>query len=413
MTLCLRVSAFKSEDAFQDQRAAGNLGRDSLVRHKDSRARAAPHAFIEVVRYKAVDLNAEAYEFDEGIARAETPPASLYTDARVLEEELRRIFGRTWQLAGRAVHVAEPGQFFTANIGGEPVIVVRDASGALRAFSNVCRHRAGPVAQGSGRCERFRCGYHGWTYSLEGRLLSAREFDGVECFKLEEQALPEFRAERWGALVFVNLDADAAPLAETLADIHALTEGHDWDSMLPAERREWTIECNWKTYVDNYLEGYHIPVIHPALHRELDYAKYRTETRRFYSIQHAPLRSTATRIPAPPAGEPAALYLWVFPNLMLNVYADNYSTNLVLPLGPERTLAVFEWYFRDPDTPETRERVARTVALSDEVQLEDMRICEAVQAGLRSRTYTRGRYSVRRENGVHHFHSLLAEFMRR
>lgn len=366
-----------------------------------------------MIRYKAVDLNAEAYEFDDRIARAETPPAYLYTDARVLEEERRRVFGRTWQLAGRAAKVSEPGQFLTTNIAGESVVVVRDAAGVLRAFSNVCRHRAGPVASGEGRCERFRCGYHGWTYSLEGRLLSAREFDGVECFSLEEQGLPEFRAESWGALVFVNLDAGAAPLDDTLGDIPTLTEGCNWDSMLPAARREWTIECNWKTYVDNYLEGYHIPIVHPALHRELDYANYRTETRRFYSIQHAPLRSTATRIPAPPEGEPAARYLWVFPNLMLNVYADNYSTNLILPLGPERTLTVFEWYFRDPETPETRERVERTVALSDEIQLEDMRVCEAVQAGLRSRTYERGRYSVRRENGVHHFHGLLAEFMRR
>ena len=358
-------------------------------------------------------MDVEAYEFDERIARAETPPASWYTDARVFEEERRRVFGRTWQLAGRAERVAEPGQFFTTNVGGEPVIVARDASGSLRAFSNVCRHRAGPVAEGEGRCERFRCGYHGWTYSLEGRLLSAREFDGVECFSLEEQGLPEFRAEAWGALVFVNLDAEAAPLAGTLEEIPALTEGREWDSMRLAARREWTIECNWKTYVDNYLEGYHIPVIHPALHRELDYARYRTETRRLYSIQHAPLRSTATRIPPPDDGGPAALYLWVFPNLMLNVYADNYSTNLILPLGPERTLTVFEWYFRDPDSEATRASVERAVALSDEVQLEDMRICEAVQAGLRSRTYTRGRYSVRRENGVHHFHGLLAEFMRR
>jgi choline monooxygenase len=358
-------------------------------------------------------LDSEAYEFEERIGRAETPPASWYTDARVLEEERRRVFGRTWQLAGRAEHVNAPGQFFTANVGGEPVVVVRDSGGALRALSNVCRHRAGPVASGAGNCERFRCGYHGWTYALDGRLLSAREFDGVECFSREEHSLPEFSAETWGALVFVNLDAGAAPLAETLEEIPALTKGRDWDSMLPAARREWTIECNWKTYVDNYLEGYHIPVIHPALHRELDYAQYRTETRRFYSIQHAPLRPTATRIPAPPEGEPAALYLWVFPNLMLNFYADNYSTNLVIPLGPERTLTVFEWYFRDPDSQETRERVARTVALSEEVQAEDVRVCEAVQAGLRSRTYSRGRYSVRRENGVHHFHGLLAEFMRR
>ena len=358
-------------------------------------------------------MNAEAYEYDGRIERAATPPASWYTDGRVLEEEQRRVFGRTWQLAGRAEQAAQPGQFFTTEVGGEPVIVVRDAGGHLRAFSNVCRHRAGPVASGAGSCERFRCGYHGWTYALDGTLLSAREFDGVERFRCEEHSLPEFRAEAWGALVFVNLDAQAAPLAETLEDIPTLTRGRDWASMLPAARKEWEVECNWKTYVDNYLEGYHIPGIHPALHRELDYARYRTETRRLHSMQHAPLRPSASRIAAAGEGEPGALYFWVFPNLMLNVYADNYSTNLIIPLGPERTLTVFEWYFRDPDAPETRERIGRTIELSDEIQLEDMRICETVQAGLRSRTYTRGRYSVRRENGVHHFHGLLAEFMGR
>ena len=139
-----------------------------------------------------MELDADAYEFEERIERAETPPASWYTDARVLEEERLRVFGRTWQLAGRAEQVSEPGQFFTASVGGEPVVVVRDAGGRLRAFSNVCRHRAGPVAAGEGRCKSFRCGYHGWTYGLDGRLLGAREFEGVENWSRDETALPEF-----------------------------------------------------------------------------------------------------------------------------------------------------------------------------------------------------------------------------
>ena len=357
-------------------------------------------------------MSSETYEFDERIERAETPPSRAYTDARVLEEERRRVFGRTWQLAGRAEQVADVGQFFTTSVADEPVLVVRDAEGALRAFSNVCRHRAGPVAAGEGSCKTFRCGYHGWTYSTSGRLLGAPEFDGVEGWSKENVCLPEFKVEEWGALVFVNLDAQATPLAETLEDIPALTAGREWSSMRLAARKDWYVECNWKVYVDNYLEGYHIPVVHPALHRELDYARYRTETRRFYSIQHAPLRRAASRLPAVEEGEAAALYFWVFPNLMLNVYADNYSTNLIVPLGPERTLTVFEWYFRDPEASEVQERVRQTVEFSDEIQMEDMRICEAVQRGLRSQTYTRGRYSVRRENGVHHFHGLLSEFMR-
>lgn len=357
-------------------------------------------------------MSESVYEFDEKLERASTPPAAIYTDARVFEEEKRKVFARTWQLVGRSEQVARAGQFFTAQVSGEPLLVVRDSEARLRALSNVCRHRAGPVASGEGSCRSFRCGYHGWTYALDGRLLAAPEFDGVECWSREETRLPEFKVEEWGALVFVNLDAHAAPLAGTLGEIPALASRRDWASMRPAARKDWVVECNWKTYVDNYLEGYHIPVVHPSLHKELDYANYRTETRRFYSIQHAPLRRTSSRLPAVKEGEPGALFFWVFPNLMLNVYSDNYSTNLIVPLGAERTLTIFEWFFRDPEAEEVRERIQRTVEFSDEIQVEDIKICEAVQRGLRSRTYSQGRYSVRRENGVHHFHGLLYDFMR-
>jgi choline monooxygenase len=358
-------------------------------------------------------VTVEAYEFDGRLEWAATPPASWYTDAQVLRLEQERVFGRTWQLAGRAEEVERPGQFFTAEVGGEPVVVVRDAEGRLRAFSNVCRHRAGPVAAGRGERRNFRCGYHGWTYGLDGRLAGTPEFEGARDFERAAHCLPEFRAEVWGALVFVNLDAGAGPLADALEDLPARVGARDWARARPAARKDWFVDCNWKVYVDNYLEGYHIPVVHPALHRELDYARYRTETRRLYSIQHAPLRPAASRLPAPAAADDdGAQFYWLFPNLMLNVYADNYSTNLIVPLGPERTLTVFEWYFSDPADAGVQRRIAETVEFSDEIQIEDIHICEAVQRGLRSRTYQRGRYSVKRENGVHHFHGLLHEYMK-
>jgi choline monooxygenase len=355
----------------------------------------------------------EAYEFDGRLEWAATPPASWYADADVLALEQERVFGRTWQLAGRAEEVERAGQFFATEVGGEPVVVVRDDGGRLRAFSNVCRHRAGPVARGSGEGRSLRCGYHGWTYALDGRLTGTPEFEGVQGFERAAHCLPEFRAEAWGALVFINLDPASGPLSAALEDLPARVGRRDWARMRPAARKDWYVDCNWKVYVDNYLEGYHIPVVHPALHRELDYARYRTETRRLYSIQHAPLRAAASRLPAPAGGGDGAQFYWLFPNLMLNVYADNYSTNLIVPLGPERTLTVFEWYFADAEDPAVSARVAETVEFSDEIQLEDIRVCEAVQRGLRSRTYGRGRYSVKRENGVHHFHGLLHEYMSR
>ena len=355
-------------------------------------------------------MSVDDYVFERRLERAATIPARWYVEPEMLARERASVFARTWQLVGRAGQVERTGQFFTATVGDEPVVVVRDREERLRAFSNVCRHRAGPVAEGEGTRRNFRCGYHGWTYALDGRLAGAPEFEGVECWSREETRLPEFRAEVWGPLVFVNLDADAAPLLESLEDLPARVGPSFGRAGLGlAARKDWVVECNWKVYVDNYLEGYHIPVVHPSLNRELEYANYRTETRTLYSVQHSPIRR-AERL-RPSGGADEAQFFWLFPNLMLNVYPDNFSTNLIVPLGPERTLTAFEWFMPDPEADSTREELQRIISFSDEIQLEDIRVCETVQRNLRSRTYTSGRYSVRRENGVHHFHGLLAEFL--
>lgn len=352
---------------------------------------------------------------DERLEFARTLPSAWYTDADRLGQEKAKVFSRTWQLAGRAEQVAAVGDYFTTTIADEPLIVARDREGVLRAFSNVCRHRAGPVASDCGNRKNFQCAYHGWTYALDGRLVATPEFGGVECFDKSENRLPQFQVEEWNNLIFVNLDTDASSLADTLEDLPARIAHRDPASMKLAARKDWYVDCNWKVYVDNYLEGYHIPIAHPSLSRELDYSQYRTETKRYYSIQHSPLkRETSTRLARGwNEDDVAAQYFWIFPNLMLNVYADNYSTNLIVPLDTNRTLTVFEWFFLNPEQDETQEAVRRTVEFSDEIQIEDIGLCEAVQRGLRSRTYTTGRYSVKRENGVHHFHTLLAEFFAR
>ena len=341
------------------------------------------------------------YRFEPRLERAATLPSRYYTDPAVLQSEQRDVFGRTWQLVGRAEQVRAAGDYFTASAGGEPLLVVRGADGALRALSNVCRHRAGPVAKGEGRRPVLQCGYHGWTYGLDGRLLKTPEMQGIECFDQRAMALPEFCAEEWNGLVFVNLRRDAPSLRDFLGDLGE--KGASGYRL--AARKEWFLDCNWKVYVDNYLEGYRIPIVHPGLFREIDYPRYRTETRRNYSIQHAPLKKPE-RIRAGSKDDEAE-YFWVYPNLMLNVYPDNFSTNLIVPLGPERTLTLFEWYFRDA----AQTTIDETVSFSDEIQIEDIEICEAVQRGLRSSTYCSGRYSPARENGVHHFHQLYCEAM--
>jgi choline monooxygenase len=355
------------------------------------------------------------FDFDERIERAETLPARCYTDPAYLNLEQRRIFNRAWQLVGRLDQVAKPGEYFTTDVGAEPILVVRGQDGALRGFHNVCRHRAGPVAQGAGRRKHFQCGYHGWTYADDGRLIGVPDFEGVECFRREEMGLLPIRIQSWEQFLFARLDGGASgpELLEVLDDIPEATRTFRISDMKFAARRDYLIDCNWKVYVDNYAEGYHIPIIHPGLMREIDYQRYRTVTRRYHSLQDAPIKSgdDPDRRYSPSETQGAAYYFWVFPNLMLNVYPDNLSTNLIVPMGHDKTLTIFEWYLHDVESEEAQARVDTTIALSDEIQQEDIWICEAVQKRLKSAAYDRGRYSVRRENGVHHFHSLWMEFM--
>jgi choline monooxygenase len=366
-------------------------------------------------------------DVNEHIECAQTLASRFYTEPAILEIENARIFRRTWQLVGTLNHacgevngvrrsIADPESFFTTEVAGEPIVVTRDKSGVLRAFSNVCRHRAGPIASGSGCRSVLRCGYHGWTYTLDGRLIGTPDVEGVEFFDRSTMGMAPLRLETWEQFIFVNFDRDAAPLSEYLGNIPKQARGFRFDGLQFAERRDYVINCNWKVYVDNYLEGYHIPIAHPGLMREIDYAQYRTDTFRYHSQQFAPIRAmkaedAVERAYPPGSGTQEALYFWIFPNLMLNLYPDNVSTNLIVPLSQEKTLTIFEWFFHDVGSAKAQERMQKAIAFSDEVQQEDIGLCESVQRGLRSSLYDRGRYSVKRENGVHHFHMLLGEFL--
>lgn len=357
------------------------------------------------------------FPFDPDIRRAATLPARLYVDPVYLELERERIFAHSWQLVGRLEQVAETGSFFTADVGDNAIVVLRDGD-TLRSFYNVCLHRAGPVAHGCGKRQTLQCKYHGWTYSLKGELLRAPEMGDVERFTPDDMRLRPIAVATWGPLIFVNLDGKAPPLAEFLEDIPSRVARFGCESMRYVMRKEYELACNWKVYVDNYLEGYHIPVVHPSLHKEIDYDSYRVEPHRYSSIQHAPLRAIPTTGAADRKYDPSktdvgeAVYGWLFPNIMLNVYMGQMQTNVVLPVSHDRTVVVFEWFATNPpNDAATDAEWSRLIAFSDEIQDEDVEICETVQRNLRSRVYDRGRYSAARENGVHHFHSLLHEFL--
>jgi choline monooxygenase len=357
------------------------------------------------------------------VASSYTLPAEVYLNPAVLERETDRIFARTWQLVAHASELARVGDFKPTNILDEPILLTHAQDGRLRGFYNVCRHRAAQVVTTRGNRKSLQCGYHGWVYGLDGRLLTAREMEGTEDFDKADFGLVPIRVETLGPFVFANLDPDAAPLAEWIGAIPSeiAAAGYDLSSMRLIERRDYDIACNWKVYVDNYLEGYHLPIAHPGLFKELEYDQYRVETFRYYSKQHAPIRELKPgevpgrdrRYIRMPGAEDDALYYWIFPNTMLNIYQDNLSTNVIVPLGADRTLTIFEWFYAEPGTGAGWESMQQTIAFSDEIQQEDIAVCEQVQRGLHSRSYNRGRFSAMRENGVHHFQSLVAEFLER
>ncbi len=355
-----------------------------------------------------------AIQIDSDISCAWSIPALFYTDPEAFAQEKERIFARTWQVVGHRGQLAKPGDFFTTDLLGEPLLLVRGTQGELRGFYNVCRHRAGPPAEGCGSRKLFRCGYHGWTYGLDGLLISAPEFEGQPGFDAKEFSLSQVRTEEWFDLIFVNLDPAAEPLFKSLRQLPAQVERFGFVGMKLFERRTYAMKCNWKTYVDNYLEGYHLPSVHPGLNRELDYNAYTVEPHARHVRQFSPIRgaqpgdATARRYQG--AREDLTTdYFWVFPNWMINCYPDNVSLNIVVPVDAERSLAIFEWYLLEKDMSSATARAS--VEFSDQIQIEDVGICEIVQKNLGSRSFQRGRYSIKQETGVHAFHRMYAEEM--
>ena len=334
--------------------------------------------------------------------RAHALPARFYVGENSHARDARAVFARSWQLLAHASQLQQPGDHVVGEIAGVPLLVVRGDDGELRALHNVCRHRAGPLALCDGfGAKRLRCHYHGWTYALDGQLLSAPEMQGAAGFDIGAVRLPQARAAVWRGLVFASLDAHAPPLEELLESMDARLGDHAIERYAFHARESYEIGCNWKTYIDNYLEGYHVPHIHPELNRMLDYRSYVVETSRWHSLQHSPLQSGDALY-----GRGEALYWFVWPNTMLNVMPGRMQTNRVLPIGPERCRVVFDYYY-PADAENVDARYACDREFSDLVQREDLAMCEHVQCGLASGSYIAGRLNPQRENGVHHFHELL------
>lgn len=327
-------------------------------------------------------------------AAGRTLAARDYWDPEVHAAERAGIFGREWLCLGPAAAVAEAGSYVAECIAGWPVLVVRDAEGELRAYHNVCRHRAGPlVDDGQGTCRSFVCRYHGWSYELDGALRSARD-SGLAPDELDGLGLIELRAAEWRGLLFVNLDPDAPTVEDWLgAGFVAQCEAFPMEAWTPVLRQTHPLACNWKTYSDNYLEGYHIPFVHPALARAIDTSSYEVNVEDGW-IRH----SATTREGASTAG----VWLYHWPNLALNLYERGMSVERWLPTGPTSCELVLDYCFAVTSEAAAADN-QRDVDSSTQTCLEDKAICDAVQRNLEAGAYVDGLLAPRHEAGVADF----------
>ena len=313
-------------------------------------------------------------------------------------------------MVGRGDQVREPGHYLTCQIAGEPVLIIRGEDSILRGFFNVCRHHAAAVlTEPQGKAENLRCPYHGWTYDLQGALVHTPEFGGVANFDRSSNGLAPIQTADWNGCVFAKLEPGGPSLKEYLgSEVLERFERLNLEQLHWFERRSYLLNCNWKVFVDNYLDGgYHVPHIHRDLNCVLDPGKYKIETGNRYCLQSSPiLSSKAEAETASVRTGDYALYYWIYPNFMINCYEGLMDTNLVMPLGVDRTEVIFDYYFADV-SESARERNLASIAVSEQIQNEDVAICESVQRGLLSRAYNTGRLSVRREAGEHLFHRLL------
>jgi choline monooxygenase len=346
------------------------------------------------------------------IADGRTLPFDWYSDPAVLRLERERIFRHSWQYAGRADQIADPGSFFTADAGGVPIVVVRDKASVLRAFVNVCRHRGSLVCEGEGRRETLQCPYHAWTYDLDGSLRAAPRADREPGFEREQLGLMPALVDTWGPFVFVNPDVGAAPLAETLGELPELVaaSGLDLDGLRFLERSSSEYEANWKVCCENYLECYHCQVAHPDFSKVVDVSMeaYVLEASRYFSSQYGPVRQTWKGDFDPRGPIERGQFHFVWPNLTINIMPGhpNLSIGPVVPAGPERTSRFLD-YFVGPDVDEAW--IRDMLEFDAQVGSEDTALVERVQKGVRGAGLDHGRLMLESEQLIAHFQGLLLD----
>ncbi len=359
----------------------------------------------------------EKFFVDPDITQAETLPPIFYKSQEIFEKLKETVFLKTWQWIGDSastVPLAETVHPFVMlpDFLNEPLLLVRDKESEVKCLSNVCTHRGNLVATKPGKAKGLTCMYHGRQFDLAGNFKHMPEFSQVKNFPRPCEGLREFSIKDLCGHLFVSLEPsfDFAEVLEKMNERigHLPLESFKRNDVLS---KEYIVNCHWALYCDNYLEGFHIPFVHADLNSVLDYGNYKTELYPHMNLQIG-YTDGETEIFDLPEGHPdhgkevAAYYYWVFPNMMFNFYPWGLSINIVKPLSLNKTKVSFITYVYD----ETKLDMGAG-SLLDKVEMEDEFVVESVHQGLKSRFYPSGRFSPTKEQGVHHFHGLLAKYV--
>jgi len=342
-----------------------------------------------------------------------TLPANWYLDPALFAREACQIFRRTWQYAGLTEQIRQPGDFFTCTVDTVPLLITRDEAGDIQAFVNVCRHRGSElVLQDCGTRSTFQCHYHAWTYNLDGTLRAAPGMKYEADFDPGHFSLQRVQAETWGPFIFITLAPDAPPLQQMLGELPdlLLATGVQLMHLKRRVRQVYEIAANWKVVIDNYLECYHCPVAHPGFSAVIDTHTYTVREYEYFSTQGGPQKAQAGADRAPQFNTQGSVsdgffaYLW--PNFTLNLYPGpgNLSLNLFLPRAVDKTLAIFDYLFADDVSADDQEQFSQFI---DQVQREDIVLCESVQRGLRSGYIVQGKLMLHQEKALRHFQRLV------
>lgn len=335
----------------------------------------------------------------------------LYTDSKVLELEQEKIFAKSWQKVGHTSQVEKNGAFFTTEVAGEPIIVIRGNDGVLRAFYNVCPHRATKLEKNeSGKKKILQCGYHGWTFHLDGKLNKAPNFRDEESSCVGDRCLRPIKMEVLESLIFVNLDDDAKPLSESYGDFfERLGKSPFLSELKKTNVKTRVIKANWKAFIDNYLECDHCHVAHPSFVAALDMENYQIIMCDSYSVQGTVVKPDKQygQVALNEAEMQGGEFYWLWPNLMVTIYPGpgNMATIQMIPIDHETTLGVYTYYFRDENLTQEEKDL---VAFAEVVRQEDVELVELEQIGFKSRAFNKGVYS-QSEKAIVQFHEMVLE----